>query len=54
MEVEIGFTKVVCGQKVVEHAYNIVGSFSSVDYLVNKIVNLYLYATLKLKIMLSN
>ena len=53
MEVEIRFTKVVCGQKVVEHAY-IVGSFPSVNCLVNKIVDLYLYATLKLKIMLSN
>ena len=54
MEVEIRFIKVVCGQKVVKHAYNIVGSFPSVNYLVNMIVDLYLCATLKLKIMLSN
>ena len=37
----MGFSKNVCGQKVIEHANYIVGSLPSVDCFINKVVDLY-------------
>ena len=41
MEVEVGFSEVMCSQKVVKHANYIVCSLASVDRFINEVVYLY-------------
>ena len=41
MEVEVGFSEVVCSQKVVEHANYVVCSLASVDNFINEVVYMY-------------
>lgn len=40
MEVEVGFSKVVCGKEVVQHTNDAVSSLPCIDSFVNEVVDL--------------